>query len=88
MTIGERSHFEPARVVYFDSRRGTGRCITQTGRHARIPLGAVRAASITVLDPGDEIYVSIDELNPTRVDALHLPEETVQQPPVKKKKKK
>jgi hypothetical protein len=84
MPIEERSNFEQARVVYFDSRRGTGRCITRTGRHARIPLSAVRQANLITLDPGDEIFIVVDELNPQRVEKLTLPKPEPRAPTKKK----
>jgi len=81
--IEEKSRYEPARVVYFDSRRGTGRAITQKGATVRIPLSAIREANLLVLDPGDEIYVALDEHDRARVDKLHLPEPALAKKPAK-----
>lgn len=86
MAIEERRYYEPARVIYFDSRRGTGRCHTKAGRTARIPLAAVREANLITLDPGDEIFVCLDERNPARVDRLHLPIPAREEKPTAKKK--
>jgi hypothetical protein len=84
MAIEQQSRFEPATVLYFDSRRGTGRCLTRAGRLCRIPLGAVNEANITALDEGAEIFVAIDEYNPCRIDRLRLPEPAVVPEPTPK----
>jgi|HubBroStandDraft_6_1064221.scaffolds.fasta_scaffold1085389_2 hypothetical protein len=87
-TIAEKPIFQPATVVYFDSRRGTGRCTLWTGRRARIPLSAMREARLITLDQGDSIFVSLDELDKGRVEVLRLPAPApVEEKPVKKKKK-
>jgi cold shock CspA family protein len=75
MAIEEtKSRYERARVLYFDSRRGEGYCLTQAGKKARIPLSAVNEANLITLDEGDEIQVCIDEHNRNRIDRLRLPE--------------
>lgn len=74
MAIEQQSRYEPAKVLYFDSRRGTGHCITRAGSKCRITSAAVSEANVTALDPDDEIFVRLDEHDRTRVEALHLPE--------------
>jgi hypothetical protein len=86
MAIEERHHYELARVVFFDARRGTGHAITLTGRKVRIPLGAVREAGVITLDAGDQIFVCVDEHDRTRVDRLCMPDPAAEKQPLTKKK--
>jgi cold shock CspA family protein len=87
MAIEERNRYEPARVLFFNVRAGYGKAITCTGRRVRVPLSALREARLLTLDPGQEVYVSLDEHDHTRVEALRLPEPPVEQKPPAKKQK-
>jgi cold shock CspA family protein len=87
MAIGEATRFQPAKVLFFNVRAGYGKAITRTGRKVRVPLGALHEARLLTLDPGQEVYVSLDEHDHTRVEALRLPEPPVEQKPPAKKQK-
>ena len=66
---------EPARVVKFDSRRGSGAAILiNSGRRVIIPWSALRNAHVATLSPGDSIYVEVDYLDKRRVEAIRLPD--------------
>lgn len=62
------------RVVTFSIRRGSGiGVLLNSGRRIRIQWGALREAGVTVLDPGDLIYVRLDPHDRDAASALFIP---------------
>ncbi len=80
MPIGEKSRFQPAHVQFFDPRRGYGRAFTKSGRRVYIPRQALIDEGLVTLEPGP-IEVSLDELNPSRVEQVRLPEPAPEEKP-------
>jgi len=65
-------HFQSARVMFFNVRRGYGRVQTSDSR-VYLPLQALRDAGLLTLERDTVVEVKLDDQKPARVEQLRIP---------------